>query len=80
MLFKNDIKADTHNGAKTQLFLHFVKANLLSSEHGKLYSHLFAWRQESDYADFIDFEKETVLPIIEKVRLFRADLLVLIHN
>jgi len=52
-LFIKNIKAETHNGVKTQLFKNYVKTGSLSLEHGKLYSHLFDWRQESDYADFV---------------------------
>jgi len=80
LLFKNKIKAETHNGVKTQLFLHFIKNNLLDTKYGKLYSHLFAWRQEADYSDFIDFEKETVLPIIKEVRNLNTELLRLIQE
>jgi len=68
LLFKNELNAETHNGVKTQLFLNFVKVGILSKEHGKLYSHLFDWRQESDYADFIDFDEETAKPLLQEVR------------
>ena len=45
LLYKNDINASTHNGVKTQLFLNFVKTDLLNREKGQLYAHLFDWRQ-----------------------------------
>jgi uncharacterized protein len=67
LLFKYDIKSETHNGAKTQFNLHFIKTDKLALEYGKLYSSLFLWRQESDYADFVDFDRETVLPLIDQV-------------
>lgn len=70
LLFKNDIKAETHNGTKTRFFHDFVKSNLISKEYGKLYSNLFDWRQESDYGDFMDFDEETVNPLIEEVADF----------
>ncbi|HAQ20240.1 MAG TPA: hypothetical protein DCR40_13575 [Prolixibacteraceae bacterium] len=79
LLFKNDIKAETHNGVKTQLFLNFVKDGMLSREHGKLYSHLFDWRQETDYADFIDFDEELVNPLIQEVKDLNLKLIELIH-
>lgn len=74
LLFKNDIKAETHNGVKTQLFLNFVKGGILSIEHGKLYSHLFDWRQESDYADFIDFDEEIAKPLLKEVSVLNERL------
>jgi uncharacterized protein len=67
LLYKHDIKAETHNGTKTQFNLQFVKSGRIDLKYGKLYSNLFNWRQESDYADFIDFESETVKPLIEQV-------------
>ena len=67
LLFKYNIKADTHNGVKTQLFLNFIKTEKLPKDLGKLYSHLFDWRQETDYADFIEFDESMVMPLIPEV-------------
>jgi hypothetical protein len=47
---------------------------LVSKEHGKLYANLFEWRQESDYADFIDFEEDFVIALIEEVEKLNAHL------
>ncbi len=66
LLFIYDFKAETHNGTKTQFFLNFIKTSLLPKESGKLYSNLFDWRQESDYADFVDFDEKTVTLLVEK--------------
>lgn len=68
LLFHNKVTAQTHNGVKTNFFLHFVKAEKVSKDMGKLYSSLFDWRQESDYADFIDFDRDTVSPLLDSVR------------
>ena len=67
LLYKYEFSAHTHNGIKTKFFLEFVKTGKIDKESGKLFSSLFDWRQESDYADFIDFEKEIVDPLIDKV-------------
>ena len=67
LLYKKDIKSETHNGIKSQFNHHFIKSGILEIKYGKLYSNLFDWRQESDYADFIDFDSDTVLPLIAKV-------------
>ena len=67
LLYKYDLKSETHNGAKTQFNLHFIKTGKLDIKFGKLYSNLFLWRQESDYTDFVDFDSETVVPLIEQV-------------
>ncbi len=67
LLYKHEIKAETHNGVKTQFFLKFIKSEMLEKKYGLLYSHLFDWRQEADYADFIEFDKETVTPLLVEV-------------
>lgn len=48
ILYKLDIKAETHNGVKTQFNLNFIKSGKLDLLFGKLYSNLFDWRQISD--------------------------------
>ena len=68
LLFQNKLAAQTHNGVKTNFFLHFVKTDKVSKDLGKLYSSLFDWRQESDYADFVDFDSDTVSPLLNRVR------------
>lgn len=68
LLFSYNIKAETHNGVKTQFFLNFVKSGQLDKNSAKLYSHLFDWRQETDYADFIEFDDETVKPLLTEVK------------
>lgn len=40
---------------------------MIDIKYGKLYSNLFLWRQESDYADFVDFDHEMVVPLIDQV-------------
>lgn len=78
LLYKNNLKAETHNGVKTQFFLHFVKKGLISKDLGKLYSHLFDWRQESDYADFVEFDENTVKSVIPKVVKLHEDLIAIL--
>jgi uncharacterized protein (UPF0332 family) len=80
LLFSNNVKAETHNGVKTQLFKNYVKKGLLSIEHGKLYSHLFDWRQESDYADFIEFDQKVVEPLLSEVEALNLTLKQLIEK
>ena len=68
LLYKNNIKVKTHNGIKTQLFLNYVKTGKMNKEMGKLFSHLFDWRQETDYAEFVEFDRETIQPLLLKVK------------
>jgi uncharacterized protein (UPF0332 family) len=80
LIHKHGLRASTHTGVKTQFNLHFVKTELVSIENGKLYANLFDWRQESDYADFIDFDEETVMLLIPRVETLVNSILKLIQS
>ncbi len=70
LALKNDLKAETHSGLKSQFNLHFIKNGLVPIEMGKLYSDLMDWRQKGDYGDMFDFEKATVEELFEPVERF----------
>ncbi len=70
LLYKINIKAQTHTGIKNQFSLHFIKTNKIDKKYGKLYSNLFNWRQKGDYSDFFDFDEETVKNLINPVQEF----------
>src|ERR1017187_4425571 len=80
LLLKNNIKAETHKGVKTQLSNHFVRTGIVSTEDGKFYSELFDARQVEDYKDFVNFDEETVLPLISQVEEFNKKILELLKN
>ena len=66
LLIKNNFKTYTHNGCKSKFHLEFIKTGIIDKSFGKLYSDLFDWRQEGDYADFISFDKATVNPLLKQ--------------
>ena len=70
LLLKNDIETQTHDGSRTQFGLIYIKSGLIDKRYGKLYSKLFDLRQKGDYGDLFDYDKETVLPLIDSVREF----------
>lgn len=74
LLYQRAIKAETHKETKTQFNMHFVKKGLINKEYGKLYSHLFDWRQETDYADFVEFDQKTVIPLLDQVKAFNDEI------
>jgi len=47
-----------------------IKTKIVSQEFGILFSKLQDNRQKSDYGDMFDFDKDTVLPLVEKTKLF----------
>jgi uncharacterized protein (UPF0332 family) len=48
----------------------FIKTGLFDKDFGKLFSDLFDWRQEGDYSDFVSFDKDLTLPLINKSEEF----------
>jgi hypothetical protein len=48
----------------------FIKTGLFDKDFGKLFSDLFDWRQEGDYSDFVSFDKDLIIPLINKSEEF----------
>jgi uncharacterized protein (UPF0332 family) len=65
LLVDKDIQAQTHAGVRQMFGLHFVKPGIISDESGRFYVAIFDLRQTGDYEDFIDFNKDKVLKLIQ---------------
>ena len=48
----------------------FIKTGLFDKDFGKLFSDLFDYRQEGDYSDFVSFDKDLTIPLINKSEEF----------
>jgi uncharacterized protein (UPF0332 family) len=70
LLLKNNIETQTHDGARTQFGLSFIKPGNVDKKFGKLFSKLFDYRQKGDYGDLYDFDEITVSPLIIQVKDF----------
>jgi uncharacterized protein len=70
LLLKNGIETQTHDGARTQFGLNFIKTGVIDKKYGKLFSKLFDYRQKGDYGDLFDYEKKTVSPLFGQVKEF----------
>lgn len=70
LLIKHNIPTQTHDGARTQFGLNFIKTGIIEKELGQLFSKLFDYRQKGDYGDLFDFDQELTMPLIEKVKDF----------
>ena len=70
LLTTRGLQTGTHNGAKILFFKEFIKTGIIQPRFGTLYSNLFDWRQEADYADFIDFDNATVKELLVETRHF----------
>lgn len=70
LLLKSDFNPTTHKGARQLFNLHFVKPEIVQLELGKFYSLIYENRQKGDYDDFIEFDKETVLELLNTAKDF----------
>jgi uncharacterized protein (UPF0332 family) len=64
LLIKHDIKTQSHSGTRQMFGLHFIKAERIPKELGKLYSDLFDMRHSGDYDDFVDYSQEDVMAVL----------------
>ena len=74
LLLKNNIETQTHDGARTQFGLNFIKNNRIDKKYGKLFTKLFDLRQKGDYGDLFDFDKKIVEPLINQVKEFNEEI------
>lgn len=80
LLLKRNIETQTHDGARIQFGLHFVKNGLIEKSFGRLYTKLFDFRQKGDYGDMFDFDEETTMPLIGQVKEFLSQIENLIND
>jgi hypothetical protein len=74
LLLKNNIVTTTHDGARTQFGLNFIKTGKIDKKYGKLFSKLFDFRQKGDYGDLYDYDEIIVTPLINQVKDFIKEL------
>ena len=65
LLASHDIDAQSHSGARQMFGLHFIKTGKIDPELGRFLARLFDLRQTGDYDDFIDFDREKVIELLE---------------
>ena len=70
LLIKNGIETQSHDGARTQFGLSFIKTGVIDKKYGKLFSKLFDFRQKGDYGDMYDYDGIVVEPLIDQVKDF----------
>ncbi len=65
LLAKHEIYTKTHSGAIKMFSLHFIKPGIVNEDLGIFYSKIFDMRQNADYEDFLDYEKEEVVALLK---------------
>lgn len=70
LLIKNGIETQSHDGARTQFGLNFIKTGKFDKSQGKLFTKLFDYRQKGDYGDLYDYDEDIAKPLIAQVQAF----------
>ena len=67
LLVRDGHNVSSHKGVISLFNMYYVKTGILSIDDGRLYGNVFAFRQESDYDDFIDASEEDVKEYLPQV-------------
>jgi len=70
LLVNKESTIKSHNGVRTLFFREYIATGIIDREFSKLFSDLADWRNEGDYADFVEFDEASVLPMIDKTETF----------
>jgi uncharacterized protein (UPF0332 family) len=65
LLANEGVDIQTHSGVRQLFGLHFVKTGKIEPESGRFLARLFDLRQTGDYDDFVEFDKEKVMELLE---------------
>lgn len=79
LLIHDGHKVGTHKGVISLLNLNYVKEGPLAREDGALFANVFAFRQGSDYDDFIDASDEDIKRYLPRVEALINKIIALIN-
>lgn len=80
LLAQNEFTSSKHTGIRSLFNLNFVKTGKISKDAAEIYNDLFDRRQEGDYADYVVFKEDQVLPRITKTAFFIETIRVFLKN
>jgi uncharacterized protein (UPF0332 family) len=70
LLLTKGISTSKHTHLRSLLHRDYIKSGMVAVDMGKHFDLLFNRRQESDYADYVTFKEEEVVPWFERTRSF----------
>ena len=74
LLHNFELDAKTHSGVQNVFGLNFIKTGIISIESGKFFTTIFEMRQDADYEDLVEYEKEDVMNLLEPTNLLIAQI------
>jgi len=80
LLIHNEMIVKTHAGVAALIGQKFVKENKLSKSDAQLFARLQTMRHTGDYDDFMEWHREDVEPLFEKVKEYIDKITSIITN
>ncbi len=80
LLLTRNLSSSKHSGVIALFNGNFVKPGLISVDMGKFYSRIFDSRIESDYADWVDLDKQDVEQELLRAQEFVNAVIALINK
>jgi uncharacterized protein (UPF0332 family) len=78
VLYSKNLRPKSHKGTLKLFNNEAASTTGLTLEDSKLFHSLYNWRQESDYGDFVTFEKKEVEELLLNTKVLIAKIKVLI--
>jgi uncharacterized protein (UPF0332 family) len=70
LFLDRSIQAKSHSGVKQMLGLYFVQTGIISKELNDFYSLVFELRQKGDYDDYVVFEQQEIIALVDPAKDF----------
>ncbi|HAQ21049.1 MAG TPA: DNA-binding protein [Prolixibacteraceae bacterium] len=64
LLIDKEIQPQTHSGVRQMFGLHFIKTGIIDNSIGKFFTDIYDLRQSSDYDDYVAFNHDIVMDLI----------------
>jgi uncharacterized protein (UPF0332 family) len=74
LLLQDNVRPTTHKGVQQMFGKHYIVTNILSRETGKFFAELFFMRQESDYSDITEINKEVINELLGAAQGFISEI------
>lgn len=65
LLANEGVEIQSHSGVRHLFGLNFVKTGKIEPDSGRFLARLFDLRQTGDYDDFVEFDREKVMELLE---------------
>ena len=74
LLLTKNLTSTKHSGIKSFFNKHFINEGIIDKKWGPFFAELFQERQEFDYSDYVDVDKEISFRYLKETEIFLKDI------